>query len=311
MSVLDNLMVALEVNVVRLTECLVSPGWRLSFPASERAGLHYNLKGHGQVTVGTAPAIPIVPHTLVITPPSQPFRIDAVAGQGVTSTLKVAKERWQSSGSPETLQRFIAGDAPEVMMICGYFRASYVSSIDLFAGLAAPIVEQFDVADKLEPKLQSVLAELAAQEVGMAAVTTALLKQILVTLLRRSLKTTGAMLERFPMLSDLNIARAFADMATRPGASHSLLTLSQTANLSRSAFMARFARAVGCSPMAALRQLRMRHAAMLLTANVLSVEQVAQAVGYANRSSFSRAFRQEHGTDPSDYRAAACLSADQ
>lgn len=306
MSVLDNLITTLEVNVVTLTECLVSPGWRLSFPAGERAGLHYNLKGRGLMVVGAASKIALVPHTFVITPPGQPFRIDAVVGQGAMPPFKVVEERRPWSAQPETIQRFVAGDGePEVMMFCGYFRATYGTSIDLFAGLRAPIVEQFDAADQLVSKLQSVLAELAARQVGMAAMTTALLKQVLVTLLRKSLNSTAVMLERFPMLSDPNIARAFADMAARPGSPHSLLSLSRTANLSRSAFMARFARAIGCPPMVALRQLRMRHAANLLMANILSTEQIAQAVGYKSRSSFSRAFRQEHGADPSGYRVAA------
>jgi AraC family transcriptional activator of mtrCDE len=90
-----------------------------------------------------------------------------------------------------------------------------------------------------------------------------------------------------------------------------VLTLSQTAGLSRSAFMARFADAFGCSPMAALRQLRMRHAAHLLAATTLSIERVAHAVGYTSRSSFFRAFRQVYGHDPLEYRAATRRSPDQ
>ncbi len=128
--------------------------------------------------------------------------------------------------------------------------------------------------------------------------TTALLKQVLVTLLRRSLSSTDLWLERFSMPSDQQIARAFVDMLARPGAPHSVLTLSQTAGLSRSAFMARFAAAFGCSPMVALRQLRMRHAANMLAANIFSIEQIAHAVGYTSRSSFFRAFRQIYGHNP-------------
>jgi AraC family transcriptional regulator, activator of mtrCDE len=61
--------------------------------------------------------------------------------------------------------------------------------------------------------------------------------------------------------------------------------------------------------MVALRQLRMRQASNLLTANVLSIEQIAHAVGYASRSSFSRVFRRAFGSDPAEYRALAVLSA--
>ena len=304
-------MTTLDVNVVWLTECLVSPGWRLSFPANDLPAIHYNLAGSGEMVVGDAPAIPLDPHTLVITPPRQPFRIDVTIDHGMAA-LRVMEARWRSANSSEVLHRFVAGDIePMVMLICGYFRASYGRSIDLFATLPSPIVERFETADDLEHMLRSALAEISARQVGAEAMAMALLKQVLVRLLRRSLSSSDVWLERFSILSDPQIARAFVDMLARPGASHSLLTLSQTAGLSRSAFMARFAAAFGCSPMAVLRQLRMRHAADMLATNVLSIAQIAHAVGYTSRSSFVRAFRQIHGHDPSDHRAAARRSPDE
>ena len=304
-------MTTLDVNVVWLTECLVSPGWRLSFPANDLPAIHYNLAGSGEMVVGDAPAIPLDPHTLVITPPRQPFRIDVTIDHGMAA-LRVMEARWRSANSSEVLHRFVAGDIePMVMLICGYFRASYGRSIDLFATLPSPIVERFETADDLEHMLRSALAEISARQVGAEAMAMALLKQVLVRLLRRSLSSADVWLERFSILSDPQIARAFVDMLARPGASHSLLTLSQTAGLSRSAFMARFAAAFGCSPMAVLRQLRMRHAADMLATNVLSIAQIAHAVGYTSRSSFVRAFRQIHGHDPSDHRAAARRSPDE
>jgi AraC family transcriptional activator of mtrCDE len=305
-SILEILISTLDVNVVRLIECLVSPGWRLSFPAAHLPAIHYNLSGRGHVFVGDAPAIPIFPHTLVIAPPHQPFRIEAAGDGGAASCLKILERPWQADDTAATVHRYRAGEAePEVMLICGYFRAFYGTSIDLFGTLHAPIVEQFGTADTLDAKLSSALAELRARQIGMEAMTTALLKQVLVTLIRRSLYSADVWLERFSMLSDPNIARAFTCMLTEPGAAHSVLTLSQAAGLSRSAFMARFAAAVGCSPMAALRQLRMHRAAAMLSANLLSLKQIAHAVGYTSPSSFFRAFRQTYGKDPLDYRASS------
>jgi AraC family transcriptional activator of mtrCDE len=101
------------------------------------------------------------------------------------------------------------------------------------------------------------------------------------------------------------IGRAFADMVSRPGAPHTVLSLSQTAGLSRSAFMARFAGVFGDSPLSALRHLRMRHAARLLADGSLPVKQVAHTVGYNSRSSFIRAFRQVYGRDPLNHTTAA------
>jgi AraC family transcriptional activator of mtrCDE len=131
----------------------------------------------------------------------------------------------------------------------------------------------------------------------------ALLKQVIVMLMRRSLNAPGAWVERFAMLSDVQIARAFSEMVADPGVEHTVNTLAQVACLSRSAFMARFASVMGRSPMMVLRDLRMRRAALLLEMNSLSVGQVAHEVGYASRSSFVRAFRETYGVDPSEHRA--------
>ena len=123
-------MTTLEVDVVRLTECLVSPGWRLSFPATDLPAIHYNLAGFGQMAVGAAPAIPLAPHTPVIAPPRLPVRIDVTIDQKTASALSVMEARWQSGDPPGMVQRFVAGDIePMVMLICGYFRAS-VRNVD-------------------------------------------------------------------------------------------------------------------------------------------------------------------------------------
>ena len=53
--------------------------------------------------------------------------------------------------------------------------------------------------------------------------------------------------------------------------------------------------------MGVLREMRMRQAAMLLANGDYQIEQVAHLVGYTNRSSFCRAFRDFHMVHPSAY----------
>ena len=297
-SDLDVLMATLDVDVIGLIECLVSPGWRLSFGSADAPAIHYNLSGTGRMVVGVS-AFPLVPHTLVITPAKKPFHIE-VDDRTSAKALNVVEAQWDPRFG-ERVQRFVAGDVdPTVMLICGYFRATYGLSIDLFADLSTPIVERFEPGDELGSKLQAALAEISGRQVGMRAMTTAILKQVLVTLVRRSLNSTSVWLERFSILSDRQIAHAFADMVARPSADHSVIALAQKAGLSRSAFMARFVRAIGCSPMVALRQMRMKRAADMFAAKTFSVEQIARAVGYRSCSSFLRAFRQVHGYVPAE-----------
>ena len=67
-------------------------------------------------------------------------------------------------------------------------------------------MEKFDAADQLDQKLKSALAELVAQEVGSGAMTMALMKQVLVPILRRSLNSTNLWAERFAVLNDPQLA---------------------------------------------------------------------------------------------------------
>jgi len=188
------------------------------------------------------------------------------------------------------------------MLICGYFHASYGQTAELFGTLPSPIAEQFDASHQLDAKLKAAMAELVAQEVGSRAMSSALLKQIIVALLRRSLTSLDHWAERFAMLSDPQIARAFAEMAANPGAPQTVKSLAARACLSRSAFMGRFVALVGSTPMAVLRELRLQQAARQLRLNESTVEQVGRAAGYRSRIAFSRAFRRAFGCDPSDYR---------
>lgn len=305
---LDALLAVLELDFVSLSECLVSRGWRMTLRGPQVTGIHYNLGGHGWLITEGRPRIELKPHMLVILPAGAGITIEAPAnGQSTAQSVVIQGE---DDNQPVTVKRHVAGDAtPEIILICGYFRATYGLGIDLFSALASPIVEQFTERDQLDQALQLALAELVAQEVGYGAMTAALLKQVLVLLLRRSRQSIDLWAERFSLFSDPRIARVFADMARRPGAPHSLISLAETAGLSRSAFAARFAAIFGAGPMTILRRLRLRQASSLLTGKTLTVDQIAAAVGYASRSSFVRAFREAYGEDPSAYRHTALLGA--
>ncbi|MGX5186346.1 helix-turn-helix transcriptional regulator [Streptomyces avermitilis] len=68
------------------------------------------------------------------------------------------------------------------------------------------------------------------------------------------------------------------------------------ASLSPSRLAHPFAEPLGRSPMRALRDARLPHAARLLEATELSVERVAAASGFADPFHFGRAFRQRYGS---------------
>jgi AraC family transcriptional activator of mtrCDE len=292
----------LEVRFVALSECLVSAGFRLEMGGINAPGIHYNIAGMGRIFICDDAPIDLWPHTLIVVPANCPFRIEAQSPRTGFSSLTHVDGR-RHVRTKGLLRRYVAGgDDPEIVLICGFFQASYGSSLDLFGSLASPIVERFDARDQLDHKLKSALAELISQEIGFGAMSAALLKQVIVVLLRRSISSMQSWVERFSMLRDPQIARAFSEMAAQPGRRHSLQTLARCAALSRSTFVQRFTDLVGRPPMTVLRDLRMRQAAHQLATDTFTLDQIADHAGYESRSSFVRAFRKAYGADPTEYR---------
>jgi len=102
---------------------------------------------------------------------------------------------------------------------------------------------------------------------------------------------------------DARVRRAEALIAADPGAPHTVRSLAESVSLSPSRFAHLFTRQLGQSPMRALREARLRHAARLLEGTDLSVDRVAAASGFASPFHFSRVFRARYGVPPGAYRA--------
>ncbi len=295
-------MRALEIDVVSLREVLVPRSHRVEMGMIDVPGIHYNLKGSGRISIDGGPYIKLMPHLLVIVPPNTPFSIEVDGGDGSPSLI--SRDCWKRE-EDGVMRLAVPNEKPEVVQICGFFNASFGQSVGLFRDLREPVVEQFGPADRIDDKLREAMDELWSQEIGMGAMTASLLKQVIIALLRRSLKSSQRWMDRFSILADRQITRAFADMVANPGAAHTVQSLAESASLSRSAFMARFSEIFGRSPMAVLRDLRMRQAALDLTTSTMPVDIVARNAGYESRSSFVRAFRNAYDSDPSEYRQRA------
>ncbi|WP_346015776.1 AraC family transcriptional regulator [Paraburkholderia sp. PGU19] len=289
--------------MIGLSECLVSPGFKLVIDGHSAPGLHYIIAGSGKIHVRDELSMELKPHTLIIAPPKCPLEIEVPVPDDSNAMITRVLARTEYAQMVDSIYRFNAGESePKTIMICGHFQALYGSSLDLFGTLSSPIIEHFDPDDHLESRLKAMLDELMAQEIGAGAMAAALLKQVIVALLRRSLKSNDLWEARFSILSDPKVARAFAEMVADPGANHTIRSLADTANMSRSTFMARFTNAIGRAPMQLLRDLRMKQAASQLGMGSYTIDQVARNCGYASRAGFARAFKDIYGAEPRDYR---------
>jgi AraC family transcriptional activator of mtrCDE len=298
-------MGTMDVASVQLSECLFANKACLHIEGTTLPIIHYGLTGSGMIIIEGEAAFELVPKMLVVAPPNKSIDIIA-AGSSVERFRNCTASLQKNCFVPGSVHRHKIGEGEaSFSLICGHFHAIYGPGLDPFASLASPVAECFDGHDQIHDLINYAMVELAGREIGGQPMMSTLFKLVLLALLRRSLTSTNAWVESFSLLNDPPIARAFAEMASRPAANFRVETLCRSVGLSRSVFMARFAAAFGDSPMSVLRRLRMRHAAGLLAANALSIEQVAFQAGYRSRSSFTRVFRKHYGIDPSDYRAEA------
>jgi AraC family transcriptional regulator, activator of mtrCDE len=230
-SDLNNLMRALEIDVVALTEILVPRGHRAEMGMIDAPAIHYNLKGSGRISINRGPIMQLMPHLLIILPPNTAFSIEVDGTDGATRLIN--RDCWNRD-EEGLLRVAVPNEMPEVVQICGFFNASFGQSVGLFRDLREPVVEQFEPADRIDGKLREAMNELLSQEVGMGAMTASLLKQVIIALARRSLQSSQSWTDRFSILADRQITRAFADMVARPGAAHTVRSLAYSASLSRS-----------------------------------------------------------------------------
>lgn len=106
-------------------------------------------------------------------------------------------------------------------------------------------------------------------------------------------------------LADPRIAIALRRMHGDIAQPWTVIGLARAAGLSRSAFFERFARLVGVRPMEYLQGWRMAVAKDLLRRDRLSLDEVAERVGYGSASAFSTAFSRHTGTAPGRFARGA------
>ncbi|MGD1218784.1 AraC family transcriptional regulator [Streptomyces krungchingensis] len=108
---------------------------------------------------------------------------------------------------------------------------------------------------------------------------------------------------------DARIRHAESLIAADPSVPHTVRSLAAAVSLSPSRFAHLFTEQLGRSPMRALRDARLLHAARLLEVTGLPVGRVAAASGFTSAYHFNRVFRQRYGMPPGAYRNAAVTGA--
>jgi AraC-like DNA-binding protein len=292
---LDNLAVEVEPFAV----CEISDGWRLRLDGAGFVMLHYVLEGEGSLLIPDGTRLQLGTYALAVVPPGIAHSIET--GEAIVDETTTAESRSERGG----LEEFVAGPRSEddLIVACGRLKVTYGGGVGLFDLLREALVIDFSDSDPMRETFERLLEEERSAGPGMRAMMTALMSQCLVLMLRRVCEDPEAELPWLEALDDPRLASVIDTILEHPEQPHSLDSLAAESYMSRSAFVSQFTSHFGRTPMAFVREVRMRRAADLLRGSTLSVDDVASRVGYASRSQFSHAFKEQYKCSPAKYRA--------
>lgn len=294
---LDKLFENLALNVDPFATCRVADGWRLRLPSLDWVTLHYVLHGDAELKLGSGETLGLPSGALAVIPPGLAHALQCGSVRHVTGIA--------GQGDPKAaLSELVAGPLEQlrVTVACGRIQAIYASGVGLFEHLKQAIVIDFSDSLEMRTIFEALLQEYDRSGPGSAAMMTALMNQCLIRVLRCVSEQADGALPWLSALDDPHIGRVVETILDHPERAYTLELLADIAHMSRSTFVRHFIQCFGRTPMAYVRDVRLRHAARLLQVSGLSIERVARNVGFASRSHFSRAFSDRFGGSPAEFR---------
>ncbi len=293
---LDEVLDGLTVEVDPFAVCEVRGDGRLNMGCQDKATLHFILAGEGLFRMTGGADLAIRQGHVVLAPASLSHRLAAVQhGAPDLPACRPLEGNWD-------LIRHGSG-ATGVLAVCGRVSASFQDVDGVLDFLHEPIVADLRDDRQLRHLFEHFVEELASPQAGTRAIARALMQQCLVILLRKHIASGENAVAWFAAAEDPRLWAAATCIFSDPQTHHTLDTLAETANMSRSAFADHFSKAFSRGPIDMLREVRLRRAARLLASNDASVKAIARDVGYASRSYFTRAFTDAFGLSPAQYRA--------
>jgi AraC-like DNA-binding protein len=299
MADFETIFELLDVQLNAFAVCEVGNGCALKVDPIDKIIVHYVLQGEGSIEWEHG-ILPIRAGMMVVIPKGLEKRIN-----GVGPVAHVSDASGSCPLTSEIVRFRACQGSVDLVLGCASVTAT-VGGTAVFDHLEQPL--GVSATDEALPLLfKAILAELARPAIGTKAIIEALMKQIVVLLLRSHFERGGAHAALYLKLTTPELGRALVAMTATPQNPHSLDSLAGLAGMSRSRFAYHFAKAYGRSPMDYLQSVRLKAAARLLRSSDMLVKSIAAAVGFASRSHFSRAFRAEFGIDPTAFRdRSAC-----
>jgi AraC-like DNA-binding protein len=199
----------------------------------------------------------------------------------------------------------IGGGGVAATVVTGWFVYDELGARPLTALLPRVLYTRVDGyrTDILKATLDLLAKETERPGVGSGVVISGLADILFVQAIRSHLNNTGEDdVGWLAALSDRRIGAAMRALHGKPAESWTVEKLALLANMSRSAFAARFKAKLGEAPLEYLTRWRMFRAGVLLRGTQRSLAEIANAVGYESDAALSKAFYRIVGMAPGAFR---------
>jgi AraC-like DNA-binding protein len=196
-------------------------------------------------------------------------------------------------------------DGAPTRMVCGHLEFDEDLHHPLLDQLPEALVVRWDADHRdtpLEDAFRFIVREVQEGKPGHEAVVARLSEILFVQVVRSWANRERHENGTLAALADPRIGSALAAIHQEPATRWTVEALARRANMGRTAFADRFARVVGETPLRYLTLWRMQTAKRLLADSPLSLDQIAERVGYDSAASFSRVFKKQTGVAPGAWR---------
>lgn len=169
-----------------------------------------------------------------------------------------------------------------------------------------PEVMLIETVPDHDPQIPAILdvmtEELKARRSGYGVILTRLADVVAAAILRRWVETGVDVCGWVEAIRDPKLGRVLTALHDDPGRQWSVADMASEMGVSRSVFAERFAAMTQSTPQQYLTNLRMRIASQWIGRDNLTLDDVADRLGYGSVAAFSRAFKRTTGQSPGAVR---------
>lgn len=310
--VLSDMLNAMRIGGSVLISEEYLPPWAVTIPDAVKLGGLLSVASNVQVVAfhyvkrGFIELIPVVGKPVMIEAGEMAICFGGAAHQ-------IAQYANQSIISVETI--LMQGNNPfkpnadnkarSTAVICGVFMMRNIVLNPMFAALPSILHVSATQARALHqlPYVLNWIGREIEQKIQCIFVIERLLELLCAEVLRAHLEHATPESAWFHAVNDPVVGRAMSIVHSNPNADWTVNRLAQQVAMSPSRFAARFAAALGDSPMAYVTKWRMNLAGRMLNETQQGVGEIAAHLGYENVAAFGRTFKRHLGVSPAAWRA--------